>query len=205
VAPTCHPRAQVVPAPDSAAAAESELCTRPRAWPARQGVRPGYLRPPPPPGPPTRATRVALCPSREPSETLAAAAVESSSSPLSRRREAVQELRLEVSNVPVPLVVEFVHCRNRETSPEFVTRAATSTGRSAVSPPQPSSPSASPSCALHVDVSRASNPALEPWIGFAGESRRRSPPVAAVGRRSPPPRRSRARPVPLDQDPASQI
>jgi hypothetical protein len=40
----------------------------PRAWPERQGVRPGYLRPPPPPGPPTRATRAAFCPSREPPE-----------------------------------------------------------------------------------------------------------------------------------------
>jgi hypothetical protein len=73
--PTCHPLPRVGFDPDSAVAGlESAPSTRPRAWPARQGALPGYLRPPPPPGPPTRATRAALCPCREPPETLAAAA-----------------------------------------------------------------------------------------------------------------------------------
>jgi hypothetical protein len=63
VGPPCHPRARAVPAPDSAAAAtKSERCTPPRAWPARQGVHPGYLRSPPLPGPPTRTSRAAPMP-----------------------------------------------------------------------------------------------------------------------------------------------
>jgi hypothetical protein len=62
------------------------------------------------------------------------------------------------------------------TSPEFVTRAAASSHRSAVSPPQPSYPTAPPPCALHVDAFRASNHAPEPEFEIIGESRCRSPP-----------------------------
>jgi hypothetical protein len=102
-------------------------------------------------------------------ETLAVAAFGSPPSSLSRRCEAVQRLRQEVSFTPVPLVVEFVHRSTRKSPPEFLSRAAASSGCSAASPPQPLSPLPSPPSALHVDASRASNHALEPEIEFAGE------------------------------------
>jgi hypothetical protein len=82
--------------------------------------------------------------------------------PSSRRRGAVQGLRLEVSNAPVPLVIEFVLRRDWDTSPEFMARAAASTGRSAASSPRPPSQLASRARTLHVDAFRASNRAPEP-------------------------------------------
>jgi hypothetical protein len=121
---------------------------------------------------------------RHRSQTLAsAAAVESPPPPPSRRRKAVQDLRLEVSNPPAPFVFVLGH---REILPEFPSRAAASSGRSAASPPLSPPLVASLLCALRVDVPRALSRAPEPEIEFAGELRRRSPPPAAVGRRAPP-------------------
>jgi hypothetical protein len=101
-------------------------------------------------------------PARAPPETLAAVVVDSPPPPLPRRREAVQDLRLEVSYAPAPLVIEFVHRRNRVTSSEFLTRAAASTGRPATSPPQPPPLDASPACVLRIDAIRAPNRAPKP-------------------------------------------
>jgi hypothetical protein len=159
-------------------------------------------------------------------ETLAAATFDSPLSSPSRRFEAVQGLRKEVSFTPVPLVVEFAHHSTRKSPPEFPSRAAASSGRSAASPPQPPSQLASPAWALHVDASHALNHALEPEIEFAGEiaaQRRRSPlaagfaPPPAACKRSwpsdrdpthlvqPLPRLTRMRPAPLDLDQVNQV
>jgi hypothetical protein len=68
-------------------------------------ILPGLFKPPPPlEFPHPSRPRLPVC---RP-QTLAAAA-ESSSSPSFRRREVTRELRLEVSNAPVPLVEELVH------------------------------------------------------------------------------------------------
>jgi hypothetical protein len=147
-----------------------------------------YSRPPPP-GRPHPSRRLCL-PVRRRSQTLAsAAAVESPPPPPSRRRKAVQDLRLEVSNPPAPFVVVLGHRSAREISPEFPSRAAASSSRSAASPPLSPRLVALLLRALRVDVPRALNRAPEPEIEFASELCCRSPPAAAVGRSAPPPRR----------------
>jgi hypothetical protein len=73
----------------------------------------------PPPKLLTRAL-AATPPSCAVTETLASAAVfDSQLLSLSRRREAVQGLRQEVSFTPVPFIVEFVDHSTLEPSPEF--------------------------------------------------------------------------------------
>jgi hypothetical protein len=128
-------------------------------------------------------------PVRRPQTLAAAAAVESSPSPSFRRREVARELRLEVSNLPVPFVEELVH---RGALCDLVgdrTRAAASTGRFAASPLWPPPLPASPARALHVDAIRTPNRGPEPWIG----SRRRAPLLLAAGHRRLPPPLSRSR------------
>jgi hypothetical protein len=96
---------------------------------------------------------------------------------------------------PASLVVVPVHPVALEPSPVFRCCATASTRCSAATPPRPLSLLASPACARRVDAFSALNRGLELEIEFAGEvttPRRRSPPVAAVGLRSPPSRRSRA-------------
>jgi hypothetical protein len=88
-------------------------------------MRRPWIFPPKPPLP-------ALCAAG----TLAAAAVDSPPPPLPRRREAVQDLRPEVSCTPTPFVVEPVHGGALATSPEYPSRAAVLSARVAASPPQ---------------------------------------------------------------------
>jgi hypothetical protein len=108
-----------------------------------------------------------------------------------RRREAIPKLRKEVRSSPVPLDVKHVLRNALEPSPDLRRRSAAPSARSAASPPQRPPLLASLARAGRVDATRASNRAPEPWIGVAGESRRLSPPAAAVGHRSPPSCRSR--------------
>jgi hypothetical protein len=82
-------------------------------------------------------------------QTLATAAVESSLSPLFRRREAAAELRLKMSNPPVPFVEELVHRGALSDLAGDRTRATASTGRFAASLPRP------PPCQLRRFAHRA--------------------------------------------------
>jgi hypothetical protein len=82
-----------------------------------------------------------------------------------------------------------VHPVALEPSPEIFSRAAAPSVRLAATPPRPPPHLASRAHAPRIDATRASNRAPEPWIGVAGESRHHSLPAAAVGLRSPPPRR----------------
>jgi hypothetical protein len=180
------PYPALVPDQDSPAPPppESGWGTRPRAWPARQGQAPGYLKRRRPLDRPTRdppCLAAALRRHRNPS----AAAVGFSSPPSLRRREVAKEPRKEVSIAPAPLDVESVLRRDRKTSPEFVGRAAASTGRSAATPSRPPPRPASRARALRVGAARASHRAPEPYIGYAGELRRRPPPRTAVSSRPP--------------------
>jgi hypothetical protein len=103
--------------------------------------------------------------------------------------------RKEVRSATAPLVDVLVLCTALEVSPESAAApscAAASTRRSAATPPRSLSLLASPACARHVDAFSALNLGLELEIEFTGEvtaPRRRSPPAAAVGLRTPPPRR----------------
>jgi hypothetical protein len=158
----------------------------PYAWPHVRDPPQGYLKPPPPPGRPhlSRRLRLLVHP-----QTLAAVAVDCSLSQSFRRREAARELRLEVSNPPVPFVEELVHRGALSDLAGDRTRAAASTGRFAASPPRSPPLPASPLRAPRVGALRAPNRGPEPWIG----SRRRAPlPATAVSRRPPPLSRSRA-------------
>jgi hypothetical protein len=201
VGPARHPRARVILNPDSAAVARVRLEHASSAWPARQGVRPDYLRPPPPPRHPTRVTYrpPPLAPhlTRNPS----AAAFDSAPSSSSRRRGAAPELRQEVSIAPVPLVVDPVHRVTLAASPEFLSRAATPSRRSAAWPPLSPLQLASCACTLHEDATRASIRAPEPWIGFAGEPAAARCRVADALRRPATCTCSR----PPDRDPADEI
>jgi hypothetical protein len=129
--------------------------------PHAKGPPQAFLSTLPPPGPPTRDPRAlaaALRRHRNPS----AAAFGSPPPPPLRRLEAVHELRLEVSSAPASQVVEFELRRDRKTSPEFVGRAAASTGRSAATPPRPPPHLSSRARAPRIDSTRASNRPPEP-------------------------------------------
>jgi hypothetical protein len=165
-----------------AAAASSTLARLPVRGAHAKGPPQALISRPRPLEPPTRALAAALRRHRNPSAT----AFGSPPPPPLRRLEAVLELRLEVSSAPASQVVEFELRRDRKTSPEFVGRAATSTGRSAATPPRPPPHLASRARAPRIDATRASNRAPEPWIGYAGELCRRSPPPAAAHRRLQP-------------------
>jgi hypothetical protein len=135
----------------SASPCEARLPVR---GPHAKGPPQAFISLPPPPGPPTGDTRrpppLAPRPRRNPS---AATFGFSPSSP---------ELRKEVSIAPVPQDIESVLRRDRKTSPEFVGRAAASTGRSAATPPRPPPRPASRARALRVGAARASHRAPEP-------------------------------------------
>jgi hypothetical protein len=94
-----------------------------------------------------------------------------------------------VSEPSMPLVGVPEHPVAFEPSPKLPRRAAASTHRSVATPPRPLALLASPACARRVDAFSVWNRGLELEIEFAGESRRRPPPAAAVGLRSPPSRR----------------
>jgi hypothetical protein len=94
-----------------------------------------------------------------------------------------------VSEPSVPLVGVPEHPIALEPSPELPRRSAASIRRSVATPPRPLALLASPACARRVDAFSVCNRGLELEIEFAGESRRRPPPAAAIGLRSPPSRR----------------
>jgi hypothetical protein len=120
VGPACHLLRLAVSQPDSAASPTRRHRARARVALASTPMRfPGLFKAAPPPRLLTRAI-AATPPSCAVAETLASTAVfDSQLLSLSRRREAVQGLRQEVSFTPVPFVVEFMNHSTLEPSPEF--------------------------------------------------------------------------------------
>jgi hypothetical protein len=159
-----------------AASASPTLARLPVRGVHAKGPPQALISRPPPLEPPTRALAAALRRHRNPS----AAAFGSPPSPPLRRLEAVLELRLEVSSAPASQVVEFELRRDRKTSPEFVGRAAASTGRSAATPPRPPPHLASRAAHRCHPRFKPCTRALD-WV-----CRRALPPFAAARRRAPP-------------------
>jgi hypothetical protein len=175
----------IVPDPDTGAPPpRSPTPERLEAWPARLGAPPGLFK--------------AICRplDRLPGTTRALAAKPSCVadarnpnprrhrfplSTLPRRQGARIETRKEVSRPSVPLVGVPVHPVALEPSPEFFGRAAAPCRRSAALQPLLLPRLNSLRRALRLGASCASNHALEPVIGFAGEltAPRRSSPTAA--------------------------
>jgi hypothetical protein len=140
-----------------AAATESVLHTRPSAWPARQGARPGYLRHAVTPGRPhpSRPSQSAACRLAGNLERRRRRCFPIP--PPLRHRGIAQELRKEVRSSPVPLVVIPEHPVALEPSPELPCRAAASSRRSAASPPRPLALLAPRARPPRLDATRASN------------------------------------------------
>jgi hypothetical protein len=167
VGPTCHPRPRVVPDSDSAAAAESELCTTPTRGPHAEGTSPGPFKA-------ARAPRV-LHPSH-PSPSRHPTVLRRRRNPSFPLPQLDPRLRCCLA-IAKPSKTRIVCCQARASwRPSNLagdrTRAASSTGRFAFSPSQPPPLVASPARAPHVGALRAPIRGRKPKIG----SRRRAPP-----------------------------